>query len=192
MTNRPETFDSPLIRSSVTPSLKHSCAGSWPRFANGRTATDGLSGSGGPTDSGVPSQRQPAQPPMPSSVTIAVSAATPVAARLASVDDARELGEHVVAGGVHHPPAARGHRRCDALSVLGDGAHRRGLVLAHETAAFLDVGAQDGREPALDGSPVHGPQSLPGRRRMVVSGSRRRNRRVNRGGVSIRRAADRP
>ena len=62
MTNSPETFERPVIRSSVTPSLKYSCAGSRLRFENGSTASDGLSGNGSPADSDVRSQRHPAQP----------------------------------------------------------------------------------------------------------------------------------
>jgi len=75
ITNSPDIFESPVIKSSVTPSLKYSCAGSWLRFANGSTATEGLSGSASPADSEGRSQRQPAQPPAPSNAAMATSAA---------------------------------------------------------------------------------------------------------------------
>src|SRR5437870_8313832 len=81
MTNSPETFERPVIRSSVTPSLKYSCDGSWLRFVNGKTATDGLSGRASPADSGVFSQRQLAQPAAPRSNVTATAAATPLANR---------------------------------------------------------------------------------------------------------------
>ena len=46
MTNRPETWDSAVMRSSVIPSEKASCCGSPLMLTNGSTAIDGLSGSG--------------------------------------------------------------------------------------------------------------------------------------------------
>ena len=82
MTNNPETFERPVMRSSVTPSLKYSCAGSWLRFAKGSTATDGLSGSGSPADSGGLSQRQLTQPAAPSSNRTATEAATALTSRV--------------------------------------------------------------------------------------------------------------
>src|SRR5438445_10663505 len=95
MTNSPETFERPVIRSSVTPSLKYSCDGSWLRFVNGKTATDGLSGRASPADSGVFSQRQLAQPAAPRSNVTATAAATPLANRarvLPALGDASEDG----------------------------------------------------------------------------------------------------
>ena len=50
MTNRPETFERSVIRSSVMPSAKYSCSGSPLMFWNGRTAMDGFSGSAGGGD----------------------------------------------------------------------------------------------------------------------------------------------
>ena len=55
MTNNPETFGSPVMRSSVTRSPKYSCAGSRLRFAKGSTATEVLSGNASPGRAGVPS-----------------------------------------------------------------------------------------------------------------------------------------
>jgi hypothetical protein len=73
MTKSPETFDNAVIRSSVTPSLKYSWAGSWLRFVNGSTATDGLSGRVSPARSADLSQRQPAQLPAARSNATAAS-----------------------------------------------------------------------------------------------------------------------
>ena len=44
MTNRPETFERSVIRSSVMPSVKNSCSGSPLMFWNGSTAMDGFVG----------------------------------------------------------------------------------------------------------------------------------------------------
>ena len=44
MTNRAETFDRSVMRSSEMPSLKYSCSASPLMLANGITAIDGLSG----------------------------------------------------------------------------------------------------------------------------------------------------
>src|SRR5207237_1165785 len=180
MTNNPETFERPVMRSSVTPSLKYSCAGSWLRFAKGSTATDGLSGSGSPADSGGLSQRQLTQPAAPSSNRTATDAvaemdadaesqpargrelgvaclelALDVDRALHGVDDARELRQYVVARRVHHAPAMAGHRGCDDRAVLGDGAYGRHLVVAHEPAVAFNIRAQDRGEAALDGTPAH-------------------------------------
>src|SRR5262245_1274291 len=46
ITNRPETFDSSVMSSSVMPSAKYSCFGSSLMLVKGSTAIDGLSGSG--------------------------------------------------------------------------------------------------------------------------------------------------
>src|SRR5512143_483386 len=46
MTNREEIFDRDVMISSVNPSVKYSCFGSPVMFSNGRTAMEGLSGSG--------------------------------------------------------------------------------------------------------------------------------------------------
>src|SRR5262249_1163073 len=81
MTNRPETFESPVIRSSVTPSLKYSCAGSWLTLAKGSTATDGLSGNGRPAVSAGLGQRQPAQPAAPRSPRVTITALIAIATR---------------------------------------------------------------------------------------------------------------
>ena len=76
MTNSPEIFERPVMRSSVTPSLKYSCAGSRLRFAKGRTATDGLSGNASPDGAGVLNQRQPTHPPAPIRTRRAIVPAT--------------------------------------------------------------------------------------------------------------------
>ena len=46
MTNNPPTRERAVMISSTIPSAKYSCSGSPLMFVNGRTATDGLSGSG--------------------------------------------------------------------------------------------------------------------------------------------------
>jgi hypothetical protein len=71
MTKSPETFERPVIRSSVTPSLKYSWVGSWLMFVKGSTATDGLSGKAGPENAGPLSHRQPAHPTAPRSTRMA-------------------------------------------------------------------------------------------------------------------------
>src|SRR5262249_11310149 len=60
---------------------------------------------------------------------------------LHGVDDARELREHVVAGRIDDPSAVAGHRRGDHRAILGDRAHGRQLVVAHEAAVAFDVRA---------------------------------------------------
>src|SRR5215470_1744349 len=105
MTNRPEIFDSPVMTASVTPSLKYSCAGSWLRLLNGRTATDGLSGSARPADSRGLSHRQPIQPPTPT--TSARVARTRIAATRVGNRRAPALGVGDVAAGA---PGSRRRR----------------------------------------------------------------------------------
>ena len=107
MTNSPETFESPVIRSSVTPSLKYSWVGSWLRFENGSTATDGLSGNGSPADSEVWSQRHPAQPPAARRTTMAATATTPL---------------------IHRPPARRVLAPVRASARARDGGDTRAPV----------------------------------------------------------------
>src|SRR5215510_84205 len=46
MTKRLEIRDRVVVRSSVRPSLKYSCSGSWLILTKGRTRREGLSGSG--------------------------------------------------------------------------------------------------------------------------------------------------
>src|SRR2546422_4055600 len=46
MTNRPESLERSVMRSSVIPSLKYSCSGSPLRLIKGSTAMEGLSGNG--------------------------------------------------------------------------------------------------------------------------------------------------
>jgi hypothetical protein len=47
------------------------------------------------------------------------------------------------------------HGRGDRVAVLGDRAHRGRLVVAHEAAVALHVGAQDGGQLAGYGTSVH-------------------------------------
>src|SRR4030095_1111663 len=63
---------------------------------------------------------------------------------LDGVHHAGELRQHVVAGRVYHAPAVAGHGGADHRAILGDGPHRRHLVVAHEPAVALHVGAHDG------------------------------------------------
>jgi hypothetical protein len=46
ITNKPETLERSVIRSSVMPSVKNSCSASPLMFWNDSTAMDGLSGNG--------------------------------------------------------------------------------------------------------------------------------------------------
>src|SRR5207245_2314400 len=151
----------PVVRSSVTPSLKYSCAGSWLRFAKGRTATDGLSGSGSPADSGGLSQRQPTQPAAPSSNKAATEAATALTNR---VDVARRDGPAMCPDPERHP--ARGGRRGvprlefaldvdRALNGVDDAPELRQHVVArrvHHAPAMAGHGGRDDRAILGDGA----------------------------------------
>src|SRR5262249_19531897 len=61
MTKRPDTLERPVMRSSVTPSLKYSWVGSPLRFVKGSTATGGREGNGRRGRRGA--QPPPAAPP---------------------------------------------------------------------------------------------------------------------------------
>src|SRR5215831_1095222 len=245
MTKSPESLESPVMRSSVTPSLKYSWLESWLRFANGSTAIDGLSGRASPAagadehedDESADEDRHapaPRLPPLrrparsggrvepdaihaqrPGDVLHRVLAEEVVGERQLSlhlivggagkadaaalgqpfearrnvdavavepgvlhdhvaevdadtkphaagvrkdgvaraelaldldrgldrVDHARELGKHVITGRVHHTAVVAGHDGGDDLTVLGDGADGGRLVVPHETAVALRVGA---------------------------------------------------
>src|SRR5262249_28020280 len=71
------------------------------------------------------------------------------------VDHARELGEHVVAGGVHDPTVVPADGGGDHLTVLGDRANGGRLVVPHEAAVAGGIGAEDGDEPAFLRARVH-------------------------------------
>ena len=86
---------------------------------------------------------------------------------LDSVHDAGELRQHVVAGGVHDAPAMAGHRGGDHRAGLGDGADGRHLVVAHEPAIPLHIGAHDGGELPLHGTRIHGTEFYPRPRRTL-------------------------
>src|SRR5712692_1416813 len=71
------------------------------------------------------------------------------------IDHAGELREQVIPRGVHHAAPMRldvcGHH----LAVGGEGADGGHFIVAHEAAVALDIGAEDGRELALDAGEGH-------------------------------------
>jgi hypothetical protein len=74
---------------------------------------------------------------------------------LDGVHHARELRQHVVAGGVHHTPVVPEHCRGDRLAVLGDRAYGGRFVVAHETAVAFHIGAQDRGQLAGHGTSLY-------------------------------------
>jgi hypothetical protein len=109
---------------------------------------------------------------------------------LHGVDDAGELGEHVVAGRVHHPSPVAGHGRRDRLPVRGDRADGGDLVVAHQPAVAFDVGAEDGGQLAVHAAPVHAFDSTPPPRAVCrARRSRRDDHGVRAGGRSTSRRA---
>ena len=67
------------------------------------------------------------------------------------LDHARELGDQAVAPGVDHPAAVALDQPGQGVAVPLEGLQRADLVAIHQPAVALDVGAEDGRELALDG-----------------------------------------
>ena len=63
---------------------------------------------------------------------------------------AREFGKHAVASGADDPTVVAFDQRVHLLPVRAERAQRAFLVGRHETAVALHVGAEDGRELALD------------------------------------------
>ena len=83
MTNKPDSLDKSVIKSSVMPSTKYSCAGSSDMLVKGSTAMDGLSGKGKAifsTDAGSVSgshSRQTVSPAAAMTTTAAAAMANP-------------------------------------------------------------------------------------------------------------------
>ncbi len=76
-------------------------------------------------------------------------------------DDARELDQNAVAGGLDDAALVLGNLRVDQLAAMGAQPRQRaGLVLAHQPAVAGDIGGEDGRKPALD--PFSAQRFLPG------------------------------
>ncbi len=66
------------------------------------------------------------------------------------VEGARELGQQVVARGVHDAPAMLPHQHGELLAVGGEGVKGLLLVRRHEPAGADHVGGEDCGESALD------------------------------------------
>ena len=60
-----------------------------------------------------------------------------------------KLRQQVIPRGVHDPPPVLLDEAGHHLPIAGYGADGRHLVLAHETAIPLDIGAEDRRKPAF-------------------------------------------
>jgi hypothetical protein len=66
------------------------------------------------------------------------------------LDDAGELGQHVVTGGVDDAAAVVLDALRDRRAIAAQGRQRAGLVLPHQPAVAGDVGEEEGGQPALD------------------------------------------
>ena len=67
------------------------------------------------------------------------------------LDHARKLGDQAVAPGVDHPATVALDQTGQGVAVPLEDLQRADLVAIHEPAVTLDVGAEDGRQLALDG-----------------------------------------
>ena len=68
---------------------------------------------------------------------------------------AGELGEQIVARGVDHPSAKRVDQALD-FAAMGPKREDRGLVVVvHQPAVADPIGAQNGRQPAIQGLRGH-------------------------------------
>ena len=65
------------------------------------------------------------------------------------LDDAGELGQHAVAGGVDNTAPVIGDAILENPAVAVQGRHRGVIVLAHQAGIAGHVGAQNGGELAL-------------------------------------------
>ena len=82
------------------------------------------------------------------------------------VRDARELGQHVVAHGVHDAPAVLAHQAGDAVAMGRERVDRGDVVLGHETAVSGGVHAQDRRVGEAGRQPSRVPTLEPAEHRL--------------------------
>src|SRR5207302_9617678 len=70
------------------------------------------------------------------------------------IHDAGEFGQDTIAGGVDETAAVMRDEPIDDLAVRGQDTERRLLILTHEAAIAVDVGAQNRSELTLQYSPL--------------------------------------
>jgi hypothetical protein len=76
------------------------------------------------------------------------------------LDDARELYQHAVPGGLDDPALVLGDLRIDQLAAMRpEPRQSAGFVPSHQPAVPRDIGRENGREPAFD--PLFAQGSLP-------------------------------
>ena len=71
------------------------------------------------------------------------------------VENAREFGEHTVAGGVRDPTSMIRDELVDNGATGGQRGHRRFFVAVHQAAASLDIRGEDCRETSLERRSLH-------------------------------------
>ena len=71
------------------------------------------------------------------------------------IDHALEFGQDAVAGGAGDAAAMGGDQIVDDQAVAGQGRKGRGLVLLHMPTITLDIGGEDGDQPAFQSWRFH-------------------------------------
>jgi len=77
------------------------------------------------------------------------------------VENARELGEHAVAGGIRDPTSMPRDELVDKGPTGGQRGHRRFFVAMHQAAVALDIRDEDCRETSLERRGLHSKKPLP-------------------------------
>ena len=136
--------------SSTVPSAKYSCSGSPPRFWNGSTAIDGLSGRVG-VGTEVDADTQHDAAGIWQFAVRYGHIALQVDCTLHGVNRATELDEHAVPSDLEDAAVVASNDRFQHLLPPGPQyGHCTGLILLHQPAVSDHIGRENGGEPALD------------------------------------------
>ena len=77
------------------------------------------------------------------------------------LDDAGELGENAVAGGVDDPAGMRLDARTEDQAGVLQGGHRRALVVGHQPRVADDIGGENSGEFSQTLVSGHGDTEVP-------------------------------
>ena len=72
------------------------------------------------------------------------------------IDHALEFGQHAIAGGAGDAAIVGGDQIVDDQAVAGQGRKRLRLVPLHMPTVTLDIGGEDGDQPAFQSRRFHG------------------------------------